>query len=104
MNLGKPTKGSHATDPAVVKIDRPTLLRARDLLVNAGGMLHLEAHEWRSRKNSIPRTWDSGISAWAERCERVGNNNANAAAAMLDIAELLSDAIAVSDAIAECAQ
>jgi len=76
----------------MAKIDDALLNRAGALLLDAADMLRIEAEEWRSRKNSIPRSWHSGMSDWAERCDRIAGTNTAAATAMSETAKKIAEA------------
>jgi hypothetical protein len=68
------------------------LTRAGALLIDAAGMLRIEAAEWRSRKSSVPRSWDGGMSEWANKCERIADTNVAAATSMSEHAKRIAKA------------
>ncbi len=69
-------------------------------LMDAAGMLRMEASEWRSRKNEPPNQFlnhmpsrQLGNTAWADKCERVAKINEAAAAVFLAQARKAADAV-----------
>jgi hypothetical protein len=76
--------------------DKQLMIRAGARLMDAAGMLKMEAEEWRRRKSEPSKEWlrssASDAKGWAERCERIAKTNMEAAHAMFDHAKLLAEA------------
>lgn len=71
------------------------LIRAGALLLDAAGMLRMEADEWRGRKSSPPKNWTAHADAasWADKCERIAETDERAAKAMLEHARKIGEAV-----------
>ncbi len=81
------------------------LTRAGAQLLDAAGMLRMEAAEWRDRKSQVPKGWDNGAAtaglakkAWADRCERIAETNNSAATAFAATAKKIAAATVNVDA------
>lgn len=80
----------------LVTIDRAIANRAGALLLDAAGMLRMEASEWRDRMGQPPKDWTRHASAtdWKEKCERVASINISAATSMAETAKKIAEAVA----------
>jgi hypothetical protein len=68
------------------------MTKAGALLMDAAGMLRLEAQEWRSRKRQMATGGEWTPTTWADKCERVAAINDKAATAMVEHAKKLAEA------------
>lgn len=74
-------------------IQTKLLTQAVARLMDAAGMLRMEAGEWRSRKNEQPKNFEAMTDkAWADKCERVAKINEAAADAMIETAKQIAQA------------
>lgn len=76
-------------------MDKALMTKAGALLLDAAGMLQIEAQEWRdrSRETPPPAYRSGGAKAWAERCERIASTNISAATSMSETAKKIAAAL-----------
>lgn len=67
-----------------------TITQAGALLIDAAGMLRLEAQEWLDRKGTIAPGKGWSLNEWKERCERIAAINRQAADKMSAVAKKLA--------------
>lgn len=86
------TSSEHRTvEISTVTIDRQTVLRAGALLIDAAGMLRMEAQEWRDRKSQMATGGGWTPATWAERCDRIADTNTRVATSMDQVAKKIAE-------------
>ena len=56
------------------------VIKAGAQLLDAAGMLRIEAAEWQARGDNVPSDWNvNERGSWAARCERIAETNNKAA-------------------------
>lgn len=89
------TMNTESRTATTSQIEKTLLARAGAQLMDAAGMLRMEAGEWRSRKKAQPKNFDAMTdAAWADKCERLAKINEAAAASFLETARKLAEVLA----------
>ena len=73
-------------------IDDVVLHKSGSLLLDAAGMLRMEAREWLDRRSYPVPQWEK--DGWSDRCERIAATNTSAATAMEQTAKKIAEAVA----------
>jgi hypothetical protein len=74
---------------------KTVLVKAGSLLMDAAGMLRIEAREWLDRRSYPVPQWEK--DGWSDRCERIAQTNIAAATSMEQTAKQLAE-LATEDA------